>query len=316
MLPKLKAVLAASLLGLSIGMSPVVQADKRVTLVDLDWTGAVVMCRTIQYVLENERGYKTKTVSMPGGPGAWEAVRAGDVDLYCETWPSYNPIKSEYMTEYGGDGSIKRIADTGVIGASGYWVPRYVVEGDSERGIEATAPDLKTVQGLNKYKDLFKDLESGDRGSLIGCPEAAWLCEDQARLDALGVDFQARMLGSETAHWAEIQSKYKRGETFVAYAWTPHWIFAELDMVEVALPDYDEGKWPATNWPQDVTFKFSTPQFADENPEIIAMLENHRLTNDQQAVMIYEVDVNKRDIDEVVEEWMEANPDVWKAWLP
>ena len=32
--------------------------------------------------------------------------------------------------------------------------------------------------------------------------------------------------------------------------------------------------------------------------------------------MIYEVDKKKRDVDEVVEEWMEANESVWRAWLP
>lgn len=313
---KIKTLLAITVMAFGITSTPNVHAAKRLTVPDLDWTGAVVMCRTIQYVLENEMGYKTKSVTMPGGPGAWEAVRAGDVDFYCETWPNYNPIKSEYLTEYGGDGSLKIIADTGVIGGSGYWVPRYVVEGDASRGIPASAPDLKTVQDLNKYKHMFKSLESGDKGNLIGCPIAAWLCEDQARLDQLGVDFNAQAMGSETAHWAEIQAKYKRGEPFVAYAWTPHWIFAAIDLVEVKLPAYDEAKWPATNWAQDVTFKFGNPTFIEEHPEVVEMLKKHRLTNDQQAVMIYEVDVKKRDVDEVVEEWMEANKSTWQAWLP
>ena len=135
-------------------------------------------------------------------------------------------------------------------------------------------------------------------------------------MDALGVDFHAQNMGSETAHWAEMQAKYKRGEPFVAYAWTPHWIFAALDLVEVELPPYDEAKWPATNWPQDITFKYGNPESVENHPEVIALLKKHRLTNDQQAGMIYEVDVNKRDVDEVVDEWMEANESVWRTWLP
>ena len=310
-----KTALSAAILALSFGASTTVQADKRLTVADLDWTGAVVTCRTLQYVLENEMGYKVKTVTMPGGPGAWEAVRSGDVDYYCETWPSYNPIKSEYLTEYGGDGSLIKVADTGIIGFSGYFVPRYVIEGDASRGIEASAPNLKSYKDLNQYKDLFKSLESGDRGNIIGCPIAAWLCEDQARMDALGVDFYAQALGSETAHWAEMQAKYKRGEPFVAYAWSPHWIHAALDLVEIELPEHSEDKWPATTWPQDVTFKFTNPTVIEEHPDVVKLLENHRLTNDQQAVMIYEVDVNKRDMDEVVEEWMAANEDIWRGWM-
>jgi len=191
-----------------------------------------------------------------------------------------------------------------------------VVEGDSSRGIEAVAPNLKTVQDLNQYKQYFKSLESGDRGNLIACPEVAWLCEDQERMDGLGVDFHAQNMGSETAHWAEMEAKYKRGEPFIAYAWTPHWIFAALDLVEVELPPYDEAKWPATNWPQDITFKFGSPASVEAHPEVVALLEKHRLTNDQQAGMIYEVDVKKRDVDEVVDEWMQANESVWRTWLP
>ena len=82
------------------------------------------------------------------------------------------------------------------------------------------------------------------------------------------------------------------------------------------LPAYDEAKWPATNWPQDITFKFGSPASVEAHPEVVALLEKHRLTNDQQAGMIYEVDVKKRDVDEVVAEWMEANESVWRTWLP
>ncbi|MFC1560675.1 glycine betaine ABC transporter substrate-binding protein [Pseudomonadota bacterium] len=313
---KFNAALAATLLAFSLGATSTVQAAKRLTVADLDWTGAVVTCRTIQYVLENEMDYKVKTVNMPGGPGAFEAVRSGDVDYYCEMWPSYNPIKSEYFKEYGGDGSLVAVAESGIVGFSGYFVPRYMIEGDAARGIPASTPNLKTYKDLNQYKHMFKSLESGDRGNLIGCPISAWLCEDQQRMDTLGVDFYAQALGSETAHWAEMQAKYKRGEPFIAYAWSPHWIHAALDLVEIELPPHSDAKWPATTWPKDVTIKFTNPDFLQKNPDVVKLLQNHRLTNEQQAGMIYEIDVKKRDMDEVVDEWMAANETVWRKWMP
>ena len=58
------------------------------------------------------------------------------------------------------------------------------------------------------------------------------------------------------------------------------------------------------------------PKFIEDHPDVVKVLKNHRLTNHQQAVMIYEIDVNKRDVDEVVDEWMEANESVWRSWLP
>ena len=41
-----------------------------------------------------------------------------------------------------------------------------------------------------------------------------------------------------------------------------------------------------------------------------------KLTNQQQTGMVYEVDVNGREVEEVVREWMTANEDLWRAWLP
>jgi len=310
---KFKTVLACAVLAL--GMSSA-HAAKRLTTADPDWTGGLVTCLVAQYIMENEMGYKIRRVTMPSGPGVFEGTRSGDLDFACESWPSYNPAGDKYIKEFGGDGSVAYLGATGIVGKSGYFVPRYVVEGDASRGIPPSAPNLKTYKDLNQYKHMFKSLESGDRGNLIGCPVAAWLCEDQKRLDMLGIDFYAQSMGSETAHWAEIQAKYKRGEPFVAYAWAPHWIHAALDLVEIELPPHDEAKWPATNWAQDVTHFHGNPKLLEENAEVVKLLQNMDLTNDMQAGMIYDIDVKKGDAEEVVEAWMEANESTWRKWLP
>ena len=313
---RIRAALASAILALSLGAVTSAQAAGRLTAPDPDWTGGLVTCLVAQYILENEMDYRIKRVTMPSGPGVFEGTRSGDLDFACESWPSYNPAGDKYIKEFGGDGSVAYLGATGIVGKSGYFVPRYVIEGDASRGIPASAPDLKSYKDLNKYSHMFKSLESGDKGSLIGCPVAAWLCEDQKRLDMLGVDFHAQALGSETAHWAEIQAKYKRGEPFVAYAWAPHWIHAALDLVEIELPPYDEAKWPATNWAQDVTHFHGNPKMIDEHSDVVKLLQNMDLTNEMQAGMIYDIDVKKGDSEEVVESWMEANEDIWRKWLP
>jgi len=82
------------------------------------------------------------------------------------------------------------------------------------------------------------------------------------------------------------------------------------------LPPYDEAKWPATNWAQDVTFFYGNPSMMKEHPDAAQLLINMNLTNNMQAGMIYEIDVNKRDAEEVVNEWMEANEATWRQWVP
>ncbi|MEL6794373.1 MAG: glycine betaine ABC transporter substrate-binding protein, partial [Pseudomonadota bacterium] len=224
--------------------------------------------------------------------------------------PSYDPLKTKYVSEYGGDGSIVYYAPTGIVGGSGYYVPRYLVE-----GANAKAPDLKSYKDLNKYNDLFTTLESDGKGRLIGCPVAAWECEDAARLETLGVDFVVSELGSETAHWAEIEAAYKRGEPFVAYAWEPHWIHAQLDLVEIELPEYSDAAWPATDWGADVTQHYGPKELAEKHPDIVALFQKARVSNAEQAPMILAVDKEGREVEDVVAEWMAANEDKWRSWL-
>ena len=275
-----------------------------------DWTGGQVTCKVLQIILEDELGYKIKRVTMPAGPAVWEAVRSSDFDFACESWPSYNPISREYVAEYGGDGSVVKLGDAGIIGLSSYYVPRYLVEGD-----DAPAKGLNALADLNDHVELFKSLESGDQGRLIGCPVAAWLCDDNGRLEANGINFMAIELGSETAHWAEMMGAYSRGEPFVAYAWEPHWIHSAIDLHTIELAPFSEDDWPATGWAEDVTFNYGHPSMLTDHPEAASLITNSYLSNSQQGGMILAIDRNGRDIDEVVREWLAANEDIWRPWL-
>ena len=305
------SAVGAGVLGASLAVSAPASAGGLLKSAVADWTGGAVVCEIIHQIVEQEMDYKVKRVVMPSGPNLREAIRSGDIDYACESWPSYDSVKEKYVKEWGGDGSIMKYADVGVVGESSYYVPRYMVEGD-----DAPAPDLKTWEDMNKYSDLFKTLESGDKGRLIGCPTAAWECDDGKRMEMLGLNYEVTELGSETAHWAEMQAAFKRKEPFIAYAWEPHWIHAALDLVKVELPAHSDDKWPATGWATDVTYNYGRPQMVDEHPEVVELIKNFRLTNAEQAPMILAIDVDGRDMEEVVAEWLKDNEDKWKSWLP
>ncbi|MEM7524665.1 MAG: glycine betaine ABC transporter substrate-binding protein [Pseudomonadota bacterium] len=307
---ELKTILSAAI-ALGLAGAGSASAGGLVKVPVPDWTGGAVTCEVIHHILESEMGYKVKRITIPAGTALDEGMRAGDLDFGCERWPSYDPVKVKYVEEYGGDGSIVYYAPTGIVGASGYYVPRYMVEGDG-----AAAPDLASWEQLNQYKDLFKTLESGDKGRLIGCPVAAWECEDQARVEGLGLDFVVAELGSETAHWAEIESAYKRKEPFIAYAWEPHWIHATLDPVDVALPAYSDDAWPVSDWGDDVTQHYGPKELAERHPDIVALFQKVRISNAEQAGMILRVDKGGEEVETVVAEWMAANEDKWRSWIP
>ena len=319
---KHKSFLGKWLLFASVAMTLAMQptsalaAKGVIKLHEGDWTGNLVDVKLAQIVLEEEMGYDVKTIFLATGPVVFEAVLGGDLDAAFEFWPIGTPTKKLYLEKWGGDGSIEYFGEMGIIGQSGWYVPRYVIEGDAERGIEAIAPDLKTWEDLNRYKKVFATPETAPRGRLLACPVAAWGCMNAERAEGLGVEYDTVVLGSETAHWAELEAAYRRGEPILIYSWEPHWSHAKFDLVEVKLPDYDEAKWPVSDWPQDITFNFGSTTLKDRHPDAYQMLKRMRLTNNQQTAMILDIDINGIELEEAVRKWMAANEDVWKAWIP
>ena len=155
---RLKMAALALPLAAMLGATPSApaQAGGLLKVPDADWTGAIVTCRLIEFII-NDWGYKVKRITMPSGPAVSEGMRAGDLDYACESWPSYSTTKEKYIKYYGGDGSVEYLDPVGIVGQSGYYVPRYVIEGDSERGIKAVAPDLQVLRRSQQIQERFQD---------------------------------------------------------------------------------------------------------------------------------------------------------------
>ena len=307
-LPKLSKTLMAGFTATMLMTGPFSAHAERFTHAVPDWTGGAVVCELVKQIITNEFGHKVKSITMPAGSAVFEGVVTGDLDYGCEMWPSYSPEHKVLIKEFGGDGSMAFMGNTGVIGTSTYYVPRYFVD--------EVAPDLKSWEQLNKYKEHFAALETNGKGKLLGCPTPAWECDDQGRLDALGVDFVAVELGTETALWAEAQGAYARKEPFLLYAWTPHWIHAALDLVALELPAYDADAWPKSGWDRDVTLNYGNPARMAENPDVAHVLSNMNLTNDEQSKIVLEIDVDGKDLEVAVADWLAANEGIWRKWLP
>ena len=326
MLIRRLCVAAAGLvLALAAGIS---SADSKgvITFHEGDWTGNLINGKIVEILLSEDLGYEVEYIFLPAGPPAWEAILAGDIDVAFEFWPTASPERHEYITEFGGDGSVEFFGETGLVGESGWWVPRYVIEGDAERGIEPAAPELENWKQLNQYASIFSTPETGEKGRLVACPIAAWQVGDEIRVKNLDLQYEPVLLGSEVAQWAELESHYARGAPVLIYMWAPHWTHAKYDMVRIRLPEYTDECWDdagggwtedaVCDWPDDIPYNFGSPTLRDRHPDAHHVVTRFNLTNKQQTDMVYEVDVEGREVEEVVREWMAANEDIWRAWLP
>ena len=313
---------AALAMALVSGLS---SADSRgvITFHEGDWTGNLIQGKIAEFILTEELGYEVEYVFLPAGPPAWEAMLAGDIDVAFEFWPTYAPERHHYISEFGGDGSVEYFGDTGLVGKSGWYVPRYVIEGDQSRGIEAMAPDLESWEQLNQYKELFATPETAPKGRLLACPIPAWQAGDELRVEKLELDFHPVVLGTEIAQFAELESAYSRGEPLLLFSWEPHWTHAQYDLVKLRLPEFrdecfdaEKGWVEPCDWPDELPFNFGSVTLKDRHPDVHYFIRNFKMTNEQQTAMVLEVDVKEREIEEVVRGWMAANEELWRAWLP
>ncbi|NLY36288.1 MAG: hypothetical protein GX046_03515 [Tissierellia bacterium] len=135
-----------------------------ITVTDNGWDSQMLHNEIAKFIVnEGYDGYELVT-STGSSTMNWQAMIAGDVDLDIESW-------TDNVATYPEDLEKGDVVEIGVLvqdSAQGLYVPRYVIEGDPERGIEAVAPDLVTVKDLKKYSEFFSDDEDKNKGRIYG----------------------------------------------------------------------------------------------------------------------------------------------------
>ena len=131
----------------------------------LNWESGMLLTDLMQFVLE--KGYDCKVDALPGNSISMEnALGSNDIQVFAEEWVGRSNVwaKAEKAGKVVGVGAP-------VVGAvEGWYVPRYVIEGDSARKLEAKAPNLKSIADLGQYAAVFKDQEEPSKGRFYNCP--------------------------------------------------------------------------------------------------------------------------------------------------
>ncbi len=194
------------------------------------------------FIVENGYDYPTEVVTVTT-PVFQQAMVDDEVQVIMEVW--WANIEDWWNSEREAD-TIVELGDIFESSAQGFYVPRYVIEGDAERGIEPMAPDLKSVSDLPQYKDVFADPEDPNKGILISCV-TGWNCAEVIRIKtyAYGLEetYNLSEPGSSGALDAGIAGPYKKGEAVVSYYWEPTWLLGVYDMVLLEEPAYNDECW-------------------------------------------------------------------------
>jgi ABC-type proline/glycine betaine transport system substrate-binding protein len=284
----LKHNAAALAFGAALALASPALADcelgRAVRLADGSWDSIQVLNSVAAKILKEGYGCDTELVTADM-VAFFASLTTNDLDVYVDAWL---PNNKEIWAETESKGAV----DLGVVypdGTEGWYVPRYVIEGDVKRGIEAMAPDLKSVADLPAHALLFEDPEEPGKGRFLNCP-IAWSCQEvnTAKFDGYGLarTFVNFNPGSGAALDSAFASAYKRGEPVLGYYWEPSWLLGLYDMVKLEEPACTADNTPACASPLIDVHNIASAEFVAKADQVEDFFRNFKTTSAEVSGML------------------------------
>lgn len=298
--------------------------DRDIVFGDLDWASAQFHNRVAQFIVEE--GYGCSTDVIPGSTlPIYNGMARGDIDIAMEIWV---PNVQDWWDEETAKGTVRAVGVSYPDAVQGWFVPRYLVEGD-----DAPAAGLTSVADLAQLASVFEDPEDPDMGRFYNCI-AGWGCEDAntRKLAAYGLDetFTNFRPGTGGALAAAIESAILREQPIVFYYWGPTWVLGKVgdQVLQLEEPAYDEEIWnammsadPADSAAQATAYPVIkveigvNAEFGDQAPTIVEFLGNYGMNGaDVSAALLY-MQENDVEADEAALEFLRTREDLWTPWV-
>ncbi len=301
------------------------EIDRPVMFAGLDWNSSRIHVAIASHILEHGYGCETDSLPVSTLPAVAGMVR-GDVDVMMEVWTQNIP---EAWEKGLASGKVVEVGINFSDSVQAWFVPRYLVEGDEKRGIEPSAPGLRSVADLLRYKELFRDPEEPSKGRFYNCV-LGWACEtvNTKKLRVYGLEnhYTNFRPGTGEALSAAIASNYKRGRPMLTYYWGPTWVLGSYDLLPLEEPAYEPEAWNelrssdhpkrATAYPPSEVSIGVNRTFHDATPELMKFFASYRTENEMLNGLLAKMIESKAREEEIALDFLRTRPEVWKSWVP
>lgn len=291
------------------------QKQDTIVFADAGWDSSKFHNAVAGLIAESVYGYQWSETT-GSSTVLLEGMKKGEIDVFMEMW-------TDNIASYDDDIASGKIQEMGTNfddNMQGFYVPRYVIEGDPERGIEPMAPELRNVADLANYASLFKDEEQPSKGRIYGAIPG-WEIDNimYKKYQYYGLDknFVYFRPGSDASLSAAITSAYEKGEPIVAYYWEPTWLMGKYDFVLLQDAPYDpagfeQGKTacPAVN----VTISTSNA-FAEKNPEFCAFLKKYHTSSALTSEALAHMQDTGANYLDTAKWFLGEHPELLEQWL-
>lgn len=310
------SLLVLSLLLVTLLAGSACAAPLKAVFADAGWDSIRLHNAIASYI--GETAYDLETEEISGStPVTYSGFLSGDVDVYMELW-------TDNLATYTQDLADGKFVELGINfddNAQGFYVPRYVIEGDAERGIEPMAPDLKTVADLANYSDVFADPEDKGMGRVYGAI-SGWdidlIMRNKYAFYGLDAMFNYMDPGSDAALAAAFASAYKKGDAIVGYYWEPTWLTGKYDLVLLDDAPYDPDLYAsgACACPSVKVTVGVSNDFYQAAPAFCEFLGKYKTSSALTAEALTYIMDNDASYEDAAKWFLTQHDDLLGEWLP
>jgi ABC-type proline/glycine betaine transport system substrate-binding protein/voltage-gated potassium channel Kch len=193
-------------------------APRAVRMARATWDTGWFQAEVVRQLLM-QLGYDVQPLRTMENAAFYEAVAAGEVDLWANGW---FPLHEKYLDRPEVARAVARVGHEVREGAlEGYLVDKRTAE----------TLELDSLDDLRdrEIAQVF-DRDGDGRADLIGCNES-WACAGsiEEHLDALQLRGSVEQIqGDYSPMMAETVERFRAGEPVLFYTWTPNWTVGEL----------------------------------------------------------------------------------------
>jgi glycine betaine/proline transport system substrate-binding protein len=265
------------------------------------WVGYTASAQVLTNVAESLGCNITQTTLDEAGV-TYDAMEAGSVDVIVEDWGGGR------WQEWVDRGAIKEVGSNGNVGLIGMFVPKWMAD---------EYPDITDSANLNKYADLFKNSESGDKGAWYEGPPG-YTTIGEKLISANDLNYKIISTGSEAALIELFSAADKNKTPALGYFYEPQNFLAKVPLARVNFPANDwtdaEKASGLTDYPQTQLQKLATTKLMESGSPFASLLTNFSWTNEDQNMVALDIE-NGMTPEEAAQKWIDANKDKVDAWL-
>lgn len=299
---------------LTLLTAPAFAADQcgEVSITEMNWASASVVTNVAKFLMEQGYGCDVTVVPSDTTPAITSLAENNEPDIVTELWTVSTGEVYNRLLDEGKIRQLGKVLTPG--GMEGWWVPRYLVEAH---------PELATLDGVMANPDLVG-------GVFNNCPDG-WGCRimNDNLIPAFGLEeagFEVFNHGSGETLATSMASAYESREPWFGYYWAPTSLLGKYDMVAVDMGPYDEEahirnreKGAAdpgqTSFPDSPVYTVVTTDFADREPEILALMEKLTFKVETMGEILAWMDENTASAEEGAVYFLTTYPEEWSAWL-